>query len=237
MGYGVSVSRTADVGVARQALAVRREVAALGLLKPDHIRSVTLYGGNVEIRPVAPGVLLARVVERPPDVETHHPEHGTAQTPIHLLSIACPRFYPHDLSRRLHLQQLRLHTNFTRDTLRLQREKNRRAIPDYSQRSTRIRTKRFTGHDIPGRYFRCAYPTTPRGSTCTRGSARGRSSTPTSATASSLTRSPTASTTPGTTTTCLWSTGSSSTTSPCGTWQPSGRSRSRAPTPSSSPTC
>src|SRR5215210_8578620 len=150
MGYGVSVSRTADVGVARQALAVRREVAALGLLKPDHIRSVTLYGGNVEIRPVAPGVLLARVVERPPDVETHHPEHGTAQTPIHLLSIACPRFYPHDLSRRLHLQQLRLHTNFRRDTLRLQREKNRRAIPDYSQRSTRIRTKRVTGTTFQG---------------------------------------------------------------------------------------
>src|SRR5215203_1262697 len=60
MGYGIAASRTADVGVARQALAVCREVAALGLLKPDHIGSVTLYGGNVEIRPVAPGVLLAR---------------------------------------------------------------------------------------------------------------------------------------------------------------------------------
>src|SRR5829696_1496286 len=103
MGYGITVSRTADVGVARQALTVCREVAALGLLKPDHIGSVTLYGGNVEIRPVAPGVLLARVVERPPDVEAHHPEHRTAQTLIHLLSNACARFYLHDLPRRLHL--------------------------------------------------------------------------------------------------------------------------------------
>ena len=76
------------MGVAWQTLAVCREVAALGLLKSDHIRSVTLYGGDVEIRPVAPGVLLSRVVERPPDVEAHHPEHRTAQTLIHLLSNA-----------------------------------------------------------------------------------------------------------------------------------------------------
>src|SRR5215204_2183749 len=74
MGNGVAVSRTADVGVARQALAVCREVAALGLLKPDHVRSVTLYGGDVEIRPVAPGVLLSRVMERSPDVEAHNPD-------------------------------------------------------------------------------------------------------------------------------------------------------------------
>src|SRR5215210_8934086 len=71
----------------------------------------------------------------------------------------------------------------------------------------------------PEEVFCCAYPTTHRGSTCTRGSARGHSSTPTSATASSPTRSPTASTTQGTTTTCSSNTGSSSTTLPCGTWQ------------------
>src|SRR5919112_4635568 len=68
------------------------------------------------------------------------------------------------------------------------------------------------GHYIPRRHFSCAYPTTPRGSTCTRGSASPRSSTPTSATASSPTRSPTASTIPGTTMTWSSSTGSSSTT-------------------------
>src|SRR5829696_7722304 len=103
MGYGVTVSRTADVGVARQTLAVCREVAALGLLKPDHIRGVMLYGGDVEFCPVAPRVLLACVVERPPDVEAHNPDRRLLQTLIHILSRSCSRFYPHELSERLHL--------------------------------------------------------------------------------------------------------------------------------------
>src|SRR5215210_2530166 len=74
MGDGVTVSRTTDVGVAWQVLEVRAQVAALGLLQPDHIRRVTLYGGDVQRGPVAPGVLLARVVERPPYVEAHDPD-------------------------------------------------------------------------------------------------------------------------------------------------------------------
>src|SRR5215212_19540 len=103
MGYGITVSRTADVGVARQALAVCREVAALDLLKPDPFRRVTLYGGDVEPGPVAPGFLPARVVKRPPDVEAHNPEHGSAQTLIHVLSGTCSQFYPHMLSAWLYL--------------------------------------------------------------------------------------------------------------------------------------
>src|SRR5919107_3983618 len=98
MGDGVTVSRTADVGVVWQVLAVRTEVAPLGLLKPDHIRRVTLYGGDVESGPVAPGVLPAHVVKRPPDVEAHNPEHGSAQTLIHVLSGTYSQFYPHRLS-------------------------------------------------------------------------------------------------------------------------------------------
>src|SRR5215211_3380115 len=155
---------------------------------------------------------------------------------IHILSKVCPRFYPHRLAKRLHVWQPRLHANLVRDTFRLQREQQggqyrafRSDAPEFEQDLSQTTTIQEV--------FSCAYPTTPRGSTCTPGSARGRSSMPTSATVSSPTRSPTASTTPGTTTTCSSSTGSSSTTSPYGTWPPSGRSRSRAPTPSSSPTC
>src|ERR671933_1844560 len=74
VGDGVPVLRAQDLGVVRQAPAVHGEVAALGLLQPDHIRRVTPYGGDVERGPVAPGVLLARVAERPPDVEAHHPD-------------------------------------------------------------------------------------------------------------------------------------------------------------------
>src|SRR5215207_10862453 len=103
MGYGVAVSRTADVGAAWQALAVRAEVAPLGLLKPDHIRRVTLYGGDVERSPVAPGVILACVVERPPDVEAHNPDRRLLQSLIHIPSKACPRFYPHGLLERLRM--------------------------------------------------------------------------------------------------------------------------------------
>jgi hypothetical protein len=103
MGYGVAVFRAGDMSVARQALAVRTEVAPLGLLKPDHIRRVTLYGGDVESGPVAPGVLPAHVVKRPPDVEAHNPEHGSAQTLIHVLSGTYSQFYPHRLSAWLYL--------------------------------------------------------------------------------------------------------------------------------------
>src|SRR5918997_2701653 len=74
VGEGVAVFWPADVGVAWQALAVGAEVAALGLLQPDHIRRAPPYGGDVESSPVAPGVLLACVVERPPDVEAHYPD-------------------------------------------------------------------------------------------------------------------------------------------------------------------
>jgi hypothetical protein len=103
MGNGVAVSRSTDVGVARQALAVCPEVTPLGFLQPDHIRRVTLYGCDVEIRPIAPGVFLSRVVERPPDVEAHYPDRRLLQTLIHVLSRSCSRFYPHALSERLHL--------------------------------------------------------------------------------------------------------------------------------------
>src|SRR5215203_405687 len=103
MGYGVAIFRARDMSVARQALAVRTEVAPLGLLKPDHIRRVTLYGGDVEPGPVAPGVLPARVVERSPDVEAHNPDRRLLQSLIHILPRSCSRFYPHELSERLHL--------------------------------------------------------------------------------------------------------------------------------------
>src|SRR5215203_4945079 len=103
MGYGVAVFRARDMGVAWQVLAVRAEVAPLGLLKPDHIRRVMLYGGDVERSPVAPGVFLARVAQRPPDVEAHNPDRILLQTLIHVLSRSCSRFYPYELSESLYL--------------------------------------------------------------------------------------------------------------------------------------
>ncbi len=76
---GVAVPRASYLGVSRQVLPVRHEVAALALLKPDHVRRRAFYGGEVQRRPVAPGVRLEPVAERPPDVEAHYPDRTSGQ--------------------------------------------------------------------------------------------------------------------------------------------------------------
>ncbi len=64
---GVAVPGTAYLGVSWQVLPVCLEVAALALLEPDQIRRRALYGGDVQRGPVAPGVWLEPVPERPQD--------------------------------------------------------------------------------------------------------------------------------------------------------------------------
>src|SRR5215217_4930149 len=69
IGCNVAIPWATDDRVPGHALPVHLEVAALGFLEPDHIRRITLYGRDVQRGPVPPGVFLAHVAERSPDVE------------------------------------------------------------------------------------------------------------------------------------------------------------------------
>src|SRR5918998_2246349 len=75
----IAVPRASNLGVARQVLSVRLEVAALTLLEPDHVRRAAHYGGEVRRGPFTPGVRLVPVAERSPDVEAHYPDETSGQ--------------------------------------------------------------------------------------------------------------------------------------------------------------
>jgi hypothetical protein len=45
-------------------------------LEADQVQHIALYGPDVQFSPVSPGVGLASVAKRAPDVEAHHPAYA-----------------------------------------------------------------------------------------------------------------------------------------------------------------